>query len=92
MPKPVNHSRPARMIMPMRVPVLVDMTSRARLWIAHDAQDARNTGLPHIDNNHPNATAKHPQVPRPALTRGERIRCRRPAPLLGKIIVPLACH
>jgi len=55
------------MIMPMRVPVLVDVTGRARLRIAHAAQDARKTGLQHIDNNHPDAPAKRSQTPRPAL-------------------------
>ena len=65
MPQPVNHSWPAGMIMPMRLPVLVDVTGRARLRIAHDAQDARQTRLQHIDNNHPDATAKHSQTPRP---------------------------
>jgi hypothetical protein len=33
------------------------------LRMAHDAQDARRTGLQHIDNNHLNATAKHWQTP-----------------------------
>jgi len=64
MPKPVNHPRPVGMAArPMRVPV--DMTGRDRSRIAHNAQDAGKTGLPHIDNNHPDATAKHPQTPCP---------------------------
>ena len=29
--------------------------------IAHNAQDARRTGLQHINNNHPDATAKDSQ-------------------------------
>jgi len=45
------------------VPVLVDVTGRAQVRIAHDAQDARKPGLQHINNNHPDAPAKHTQTP-----------------------------
>jgi len=42
MPKPVDHTWPARMVMPVPVAmaVPVGVTGRARLRIAHDAQDA----------------------------------------------------
>ncbi len=63
MPKPVDQSWPAGMVVP--VPMPVDVTGRARLRIAHDAQHARNTGLQHLDNNHPDATAKGSQTPYP---------------------------
>ena len=64
MPKPVDHTWPAAMVMPVPVAmaVAVDVTGRARLRMAHDAQDARRTGLQHIDNNHLNAPAKHSQT------------------------------
>jgi len=49
------------------MPALVDVTrdGPARLRIPHGAQDARKTGLQHINNNHANATAKHSQTPGP---------------------------
>ena len=55
MPKPVDHTWPAGMVMPVPVAVAVpvDVTGRARLRMAHDAQDARRTGLQHIDNKPP---------------------------------------
>jgi len=56
MPKPVDRSSPAGVVKPVPVP------GPAQMRIAHDAQDARKTGLQHVDNNHPNATAKHSQT------------------------------
>jgi hypothetical protein len=47
--------------MVMHVHVAVAGTGWAKLRIAHNAQDARKNGLQHINNNHPNATAKEPQ-------------------------------
>ncbi len=67
MPKPVKHPWPAGMIMVMPVivgvAVIVEVTQATggRLRIAHNAQDVRLVVLQHIDNNHPNATAKDPQ-------------------------------
>jgi hypothetical protein len=61
MPKPVEHSRPAGMN--MSVPVGVIQGPVPSLQIAHDAQDARRIRLQHINNNHPNAIAKHSQTP-----------------------------
>ena len=58
MPQPVDHSWPAGMV--MHVHVAVAGTGWAKLRIAHSAQDARKNGLQHINNNHPNATAKDP--------------------------------
>ena len=75
MPKPADHPRPAGMNMP--VPVDVIRGAVPSLLITHHAQDARKIRLQHIDNNHPDATAKHTQTPDPALTRGERIRSNR---------------
>jgi hypothetical protein len=51
----------------MNVPMPVGETRAAvaRLLIAHDAQDARRITLQHLNNNHPNAVAKHSQTPRP---------------------------
>jgi hypothetical protein len=54
-----NRSRPGGMIMP--VLMKVTRAGGARLRIAHDAQNARAIRLQHIDNNHPYATASHPQ-------------------------------
>ena len=45
--------------MNMPVPVGVIRAAVASLLIAHDAQDARRIRLQHLNNNHPNATAKH---------------------------------
>jgi len=56
MPKPFDHSWPAGMN--MAVGVIRAVTSPL---IAHNAQNARRTGLQHINNNHPDATAKDPQ-------------------------------
>jgi hypothetical protein len=36
---------------------------RVQVRIAHDAQGARRIRLQHVDNSHPDATAKHPQPP-----------------------------
>ena len=64
-PEPVKHPGPAGMNMP--VPVGVIRAAVANLLIGHDAQDARRIRLPHIDNNHPNATAKDSQTPCPGI-------------------------
>ena len=53
--------------MNMPVPVGVTRAAVTRLLIAHDAQDARGISLQHIDNNHPNATAKDSQSPCPGI-------------------------
>jgi hypothetical protein len=47
----------------MIMPAHVDVTraGRSQLRIAHDTQDARTLRLQHINNNHPDATAKDPQ-------------------------------
>ena len=60
MPKTLNDSWPAGMAMIVRVEVTG--AARAQLRIAHDAQGARRIRLPHIDNNHPNATANDSQM------------------------------
>jgi hypothetical protein len=41
----------------------VTRAAMANPLTAHDAQNARRTGLQHINNNHPNATAKDWQTP-----------------------------
>ena len=56
MPKPLDHSWPAGMNMAVGV-----IRAVASLPIAHNAQNARRTRLQHINNNHPDATAKDPQ-------------------------------
>jgi hypothetical protein len=65
----------------MNLPVGVIRPAMPSLLIAHDAQDVRRTRLQHINNNHPDATAKHSQAPCPAL--------QPPRRSLDKIIVPL---
>lgn len=60
MTKPVERFWPAGMN--MRVPVCVTRAAVAYLLVAHDAQDARRIRLQHINNNHPNATAKKSQI------------------------------
>jgi hypothetical protein len=57
--KPVTYSWLAGVTMP--VPVDGTLADGASLRSAHNAQDARRTGLQHINNNHPDATAKDPQ-------------------------------
>lgn len=51
----------------VRMTGLVTVTSVTQAWlrISHDTQDARIIPLQHLDNNHPHATAKHPQPGRP---------------------------
>lgn len=44
----------------MNMPVGV-IRAVASLLIAHNAQNGRRTGLQHINNNHPDTTAKDPQ-------------------------------
>ncbi len=75
MPEPSDHSRPAGVNMP--VPVSMIRAAVPRLLIAHDAQDARRTRLQHINNNHPDATAKHWQTPGPGAPAYGRITCKR---------------
>ena len=63
MPEPSGHSWPAGMNVP--VPVGVIQAAVASLLIAHNAQDARGIRLQHLNNNHPDATAKDSQPPAP---------------------------
>jgi hypothetical protein len=49
--------------MNMPVPVGVIGAAVTSVLIAHDAQDARRISLQHLNNNHPNATAKDSQTP-----------------------------
>ena len=63
MPEPFDHSWPADMVMPVLMPVGMAWAGRARLRVAHDAQNARRTGLQHLDNNRPDAVAKGSQNP-----------------------------
>jgi hypothetical protein len=72
MPQAADHPWTAGMVMPVHVAVTV----RAQVPITHNPQDARKTGLQHIENNHPNATAKHSQIPSP----GERAKAGNPIP------------
>jgi len=77
MPEPFDHSWPAGMPTPMPMPmpmvmVMVVSVTWAELRIAHEAQDARRTGLQHFNNNHPDAVAKDSQNSRPK-------RCHAPA-------------
>jgi hypothetical protein len=53
MPEPFDHSWPAG----TNMAVGVIRAAVARLLIAHDAQDARRTGLQHINCNHPDTIA-----------------------------------
>ena len=62
------------MNMPVPVPVGVIRAAVASLLIAHDAQDVRGIRLQHIDNNHPNATAKDSQIPCPGIAAHGRTR------------------
>jgi hypothetical protein len=50
----------------MAVPGRADMAdgTRTRLRISHDIQDAWITRLRHLDNSHPHANAKYPQLVR----------------------------
>ena len=53
--------------MNMPVPVGVIRAAVAGLLVAHDAQDARRIPLQHINNNHPNATARDSQTSCPGI-------------------------
>ncbi len=58
----------------MAMPVHGAVTGQAQLRIAHEAQDARQTGLQHINKDHPNATTKDSQTHALALPRtGEHV-------------------
>ena len=59
MPQPVRRSRSMTMI----VPILATVITGTRAQIAHNVQDARKTGLRHIDNNDPGAVAKRSRKP-----------------------------
>ena len=79
MPEPFDHSWPAGMPMPvfmataMAMPMVMRVAvTGSELRIAHEAQDARRTGLQHLNNNHPDAVAKDSQNSRPK-------RCHAPA-------------
>jgi hypothetical protein len=74
MPELSDYSWPTGMN--VAVPVGVIRAAMPSMRIAHDAQDARRTGLQHIDNNYPGATARDWQTPK--ITCHLRARSSRP--------------